>query len=64
MLCQSSSELPAEHSLITKPVSKVHALDLVRGPSVAGDKGDCVEHVLDVAMTPVLPFYSGDGGNI
>lgn len=31
---------------------------------MAGDEGDGLEHVLDVAMAPVLSLDSGNGGDI
>lgn len=31
---------------------------------MAGDEGDGLEHVFDVAMAPVLALDGGDGGDI
>ena len=50
--------------LIAQPVPKIDALDHGRGPLVARDEGDSLEHVFDVAMAPVLAFDGGDGGDV
>lgn len=52
------------NSLIPQPVSEVDAFDHRGGPFVAGDERDGLEHILDVAMAPVLPLDGGDGGNV
>lgn len=47
-------------SLISQPVTEVYALDHGRGPFVAVDECDRLEHIFDVAMAPVLAFDGGD----
>lgn len=51
-------------SLIAQPVSKVDAFDHHRGPLVALDEGDGLEHILDIAMAPILAFNGRNGRDI
>jgi hypothetical protein len=47
-----------EYSLIAQPVSEINALDHSRRPLVAFDKGNSLEHIFDVAMSPIFAFNS------
>lgn len=51
-------------SLIAQPVTKINAFDHGGGPFVALETDDGLEHILDVAMSPVLAFDGGDGGDV
>ena len=44
------------HSLISQPISEVHPLDHVRGPFMALDEGNSLEHILNISMAPILAF--------
>ena len=50
--------------VVSEPVTEVDARDHHSGPFLAVDEGQSLEHVFDVAMSPVVALDLGDGGNI
>lgn len=56
---QSTAE-KERSSLIPQPVPKISPLHVHRRPLEALDKGDSLERILDITMTPVLALNGGN----
>ena len=50
--------------IVAQPVAKIHALDHHRRPLVSLETRDRLEHVLYIAMAPVVAFDLGDRGDV
>lgn len=50
--------------IVAQPVAEVDALDHHGRPLVALEAGNSLEHVLDVAMAPVLALNGGDARDV
>ena len=53
-------EMTSANVLISQPIPEIDPLDHDRRPLVALNKGDGLEHILDISMAPVLAL---DGRN-
>ena len=51
-------------AVISQPIAKVSSLHHHRGPFVVGEKGDGLEQILYISMSPIFAFYTCNRGNV